>query len=90
MRLGSTGIRRGPQRLDRHGDRYFARNELSRLCLGVLRSAAGELLSTDEIAGRVIATKGFDTRDAILRLHRNGAIDNTGTGHASRWKLADA
>jgi hypothetical protein len=27
-------------------NRYFARNELSRLCLGVLRTAAGELLST--------------------------------------------
>jgi hypothetical protein len=30
-------------------NRYFARNELSRLCLSVLRTAAGELLSTDEI-----------------------------------------
>jgi hypothetical protein len=39
-------------------NRYFARNELSRLCLGVLRTAAGELLSTDQIAGRVIAAKG--------------------------------
>jgi hypothetical protein len=27
----------------------------------------GELLSTEEIAGRVIAAKGFDTADAILR-----------------------
>jgi hypothetical protein len=35
-------------------NRYFARNELSRLCLGVLRTAAGELLSTDDIADRVI------------------------------------
>src|SRR3954454_9689501 len=33
--------------------RYFARNELSRLCLAVLRTAAGELLSTDEITVRV-------------------------------------
>src|SRR5438045_8705622 len=48
-------------------NRYFARNELSRLCLGVLRAAAGELLSTDDIAGRVIAAKGFDAGDAILR-----------------------
>jgi hypothetical protein len=39
--------------------RYFARNELSRLCLGVLRTAAGEPLSTDEITARVIAAKGF-------------------------------
>jgi hypothetical protein len=48
-------------------NRYFARNELSRLCLDVLRTAAGEVLSTDDIAGRVIAAKGFDDGDAILR-----------------------
>jgi hypothetical protein len=46
-----------PKRIYRR-NRYFARNELSRLCLGVLRTAAGELLSTDDIAGRVIASKG--------------------------------
>src|SRR6201997_1936094 len=54
-----------PKRIYRR-NRYFARNELSRLCLGVLRIAAGELLSTDDIASRVIATKGFDASDAIL------------------------
>jgi hypothetical protein len=82
-------------------NRYFARNELSRLCLGVLRTAAGELLSTDDIASRVITAKGFDTGDAILRaaireqvgstvkrLHREDAIDNIGAGRASKWKLA--
>jgi hypothetical protein len=84
-------------------NRYFARNELSRLCLGVLRTAAGELLSTDDIADRVIVAKGFDRGDAILRaairdqvgstvkrLHRNGAIENIGAGRASKWKLAGA
>jgi hypothetical protein len=41
---------------------------LSRLCLGVLRTAAGELLSTDDtIAGQVIAANGFDMGDTILR-----------------------
>lgn len=55
-----------PKRIYRR-NRYFARNELSRLCLGVLRTAAGELLSTGDIVGRVIAVKGFDTTDAILR-----------------------
>ena len=81
-------------------NRYFARNELSRLCLGVLRTAAGELLSTDDITGRVIAAKGFDAGDAILRaaireqvgstvkrLNREGAIDNIGAGRASKWRL---
>jgi chromosome condensin MukBEF MukE localization factor len=67
----------------------------------VLRTAAGEPLSTDEIAARVIAAKGFDTGDAILRtaireqvgsvvkrLHRTGAVENIGAGRASKWKLA--
>jgi hypothetical protein len=91
-----------PKRVYRR-NRYFARNELSRLCLGVLRTAAGELLSTDYIAGRVIAAKSFDAGDAILRaaireqvgstvkrLHRQGAIENSGAGRASKWKLAGA
>jgi hypothetical protein len=91
-----------PKRVYRR-NRYFARNELSRLCLGVLRTAAGELLSTDDIAGRVIAAKGFDSGDELLRtaireqigsivkrLHRNGEIENEGAGRASRWRLAGA
>jgi hypothetical protein len=91
-----------PKRVYRR-NRYFARNELSRLCLGVLRTAAGEPLSTDDIAVQVIAAKGFDAGDAILRaaireqvgstvkrLHRNGSIENTGAGRASKWKLAGA
>jgi hypothetical protein len=91
-----------PKRIYRR-NRYFARNELSRLCLGVLRNAAGKPLSTDDIAGRVIAAKGFDAGDAILRaaireqvgstvkrLHRQGGIENIGAGRASKWKLAGA
>jgi hypothetical protein len=87
-----------PKRLYRR-NRYFARNELSRLCLSVLRTAAGELLSTDDIAGRVIAAKWFDIDDGILRsairdpvgsivkrLHRNGAIEKVGAGRGSKWK----
>jgi hypothetical protein len=74
---------------------------LSRLCLGVLRTAAGELLSTDDIAGRVVAVKGFDAGDTILRtaireqvgstvkrLHREGTIDNVGAGRASKWGIS--
>jgi hypothetical protein len=88
-----------PKRVYRR-NRYFARNELSRLCLGALRTAAGEPLSTKEIAGQVIAIKGFDNGDAILRgaireqvgsivkrLHRNGAIENIGAARANKWKL---
>jgi hypothetical protein len=82
-------------------NRYFARNELSRLCLGVLRTAAGKPLSTDDIASRVIATKGFDATDGVLRaatrdqvgsivkrLHRRGEIESIGRGRAMRWKLS--
>src|ERR1700730_4033989 len=46
--------------------RYFARNELARLCMDALRDAPG-LITTDEIAARVIAAKGFETADATLR-----------------------
>jgi hypothetical protein len=51
----------------------------------------------------VIATKGFDAGDAILRaaireqigstikrLHRECTIKNIGAGRASKWKLTDA
>ena len=39
--------------------RYFARNELARLCMDALRDAPG-LITTDEIAAQVIAAKGFE------------------------------
>jgi hypothetical protein len=84
-------------------NRYFARNELSRLCLSVLRTAPSELLSTDDITSRVITAKGFDTGDAILRaaireqvgstvkrLHRLATVENIGAGRGSKWKLAGA
>jgi hypothetical protein len=84
-------------------NRYFARNELARLCLGVLRTAAGEPLSTDDIAGRVIAAKGFDAGDAILRaairdqigdivkrLHRRDEVERIGRSRATRWKLCNS
>ena len=65
-----------PKRIYRR-NRYFARNELSRLCLGVLRTAAGELLSTDDITGRVITAKGFDAGDAILRAAIRDQVGST-------------
>jgi hypothetical protein len=84
-------------------NRYFARNELSRLCLGVFRTAAGEPMSIDDIAERVIAAKGFDPSDGILRaairdqvgdivkrLHRRGEVEKIGQGRATRWNLAGA
>ncbi len=47
--------------------RYFARNELSRFCMNALRAANGALVTTDDIAGQVIAAKGFNAADAALR-----------------------
>jgi hypothetical protein len=80
-----------PKRLYRR-NRYFARNELSRLCLSVLRTAAGELLSTDDIAGRVIAGKWFDIDDGILRSAiRSGQSSSGYTATAlSRRSVRDA
>lgn len=89
-----------PKRVYRR-NRYFGRNELSRLCLSVFRTAADELVSVGDIAERVIVAKGFDRGDAILRaairdqvgdvvkrLHRRGEIEKIGRGHAIRWKPA--
>src|SRR5690349_1925184 len=56
-----------PKRTYARRTRYFARNELSGLVMGVLRTADGELRTTDEIAGHVIEAKGFDPADAALR-----------------------
>jgi hypothetical protein len=88
-----------PKRIYRR-NRYFARNELSRLCLGVFRDAAGEHVSIDDIAGQVIAAKDFDAGDAILRaairdqvedvvkrLHRRGEVEKIGRGRAMRWRI---
>ena len=89
-----------PKRVYRR-NRYFARNELSRLCLGVFRTAAGEPVSIDDIAGQAVAAKGFDPADGILRaairdqagdivkrLHRRGEVEKVGRGRAVRWRLA--
>jgi hypothetical protein len=80
--------------------RYFARNELARLCMDALRNAPG-LITTDEIAAQVIAAKGFETADGTLRAsirdqlltvlraaRKRGTVDQIGLGRRVRWKLA--
>ena len=82
--------------------RYFAKGELSRLVLEAIRDA-GELSTTDDIAGRVIAAKGFDAADSVLRtaireqaltalrVFRNrGTVEQMGLGRGARWKLSGA
>src|SRR6266404_645223 len=86
-----------PKRIYRR-TRYFARNELSRLCRESLRD--GKLLSTDEIAGCVMETKGFDGADSSLRtavcnqalttlraLRKREAVEQVGLGRGIKWKL---
>jgi hypothetical protein len=89
-----------PKRVYVRRTRYFARNELSRLCMDALRAADGALLTTDEIAGRIIEAKGFDAADAALRkaigeqslallrsFRKRGIVEQIGLGRGVRWKL---
>jgi hypothetical protein len=89
-----------PKRIYRR-NRYFARNELTRLCLAAFRTARGEAIRIDEITRQVIAAKGFDAGDGILyksirdqvgdvvkRLQRCGDIESIGRGRGMWWKLS--
>jgi hypothetical protein len=79
---------------------FLERNELSRLVLATLRTAAGEPIGIEEIGRRVILAKGFDASDATLRaairqrlrailtrLHKQGVIEGVSGGRGSKWKL---
>jgi hypothetical protein len=92
-----------PKRPYARRTRYFARNELSRLCMDALRAADGALLTTDDFAGQVIEAKGFDAADAVLRkaigdqslavmrsFRKRGMVEQIGLGRGVRWKLAGA
>jgi hypothetical protein len=91
-----------PKRTYVRRTRYFARNELSRLCMDALRAARGALLTTDEIMSWVIKAKDFDAADAALRkaigeqclallrsFRKRGSIEQIGLGRGARWKLAN-
>ena len=80
--------------------RYFARNELARLCMDTLRDTR-KLITTDEITAQVIAAKGFETADATLRVairdqlltvlraaRKRGTVEQVGLGRGVRWKMA--
>jgi hypothetical protein len=81
--------------------RYFARNELSRLCMDALRAANGSLMTIDDVARRLIEAKGFDGTDAVLRkaisdqvltvmrsFRKRGTVEQIGLGRGVRWKVA--
>jgi hypothetical protein len=91
-----------PKRAYARRTRYFARNELSRLCSDALRTADGALMTTDDIAVRLIEAKGFDAADIVLhkaigeqvltimRLFRKrGTVEQIGLGRGVRWRLAN-
>jgi len=82
-----------------HRNRYFAAGELARLCLEAFRDAA-EPLSVPDIVGCVIAAKGFDAGDRVLRealttlvkatlnpMRRRGVVEKIGQGRGVRWTL---
>ena len=89
-----------PKRTYARRTRYFARNELSRLVMDLLRAAEGALQTTEEIAGGVINAKGFDPADAALRgsirdqvltllrsFRKRGMVEQIGLGRGLRWKV---
>jgi hypothetical protein len=90
-----------PKRAYARRTRYFARNELSRLCSNVLRAANGSLITTDDIAVRLIEAKGFDATDTVLRkaigdqaltvmraFRKRGTVERIGLGRGVRWKFS--
>jgi hypothetical protein len=90
-----------PKRTYARRARYFARNELSRLVMDVLRGRDG-LSTTDQIAGQVIEAKGFDAGDTALRkavgeqclallpsFRKQGTVKQIGLGRGVRWKSSD-
>jgi hypothetical protein len=92
-----------PKRTYARRTRYFAKGELSRLVLEALRDAHGKPLSTDDLAGQMVAAKGFDATDSVLRsaireqaltalraFRKRGAVEQMGLGRGMRWKLAGA
>ena len=80
-------------------NRYFGRGELSRLCRELFRDAPGPLSVADLVAA-VIAAKGFDAGDRVLRdriddlvkaalgpMRRSGSVEKMGQGRGVRWRL---
>ena len=89
-----------PRRRQYKRTHYFAHNELSRLCMDMLRQATGEPLTAEEITLRIMTAKGLDARDARLRatarvqigavlkrLSRKRIAAPSGKGVGATWRL---
>ncbi len=83
--------------------RYFAKGELSRRILSVLREASGKPTSTAAIASAVLAGKGFPVGEGALseavtdmvltvlrRLTKRETVAKSGTSRNAQWALAPA
>jgi hypothetical protein len=79
---------------------YFAHNELSRLCMDMLREASQKPLTAEEITLRIMTAKGLDARDTRLRatarvqigavlkwLSRKQIATPSGKGVGATWRL---
>jgi hypothetical protein len=68
--------------------------------MDALRAADGALMTTEDIAGRVIEAKGFDATDSALRkaigeqalalrsFKKRGTVEQIGLGRGVRWRSA--
>jgi hypothetical protein len=85
----------------RSRNRYFDRGELARLCREAFRDG-GDSLSISEIVASVIAAKGFDAGDRVLRdriddlvkatltrMRRGRSVQKIGQGRGVRWRLVE-
>src|SRR3984893_15711266 len=88
-----------PRRTYAKRTRYFARNELARLCMDTLRDKR-KLITTDERMAQVIAAKGFETADATLGVairdqlltvlraaRKRGTVEQVGLGRGVRGRI---
>ena len=81
--------------------RYFAKGELSRRVVDVLRQASGKPMTTAAITSAVLADKGFPIGEAALsdavtdmvltvlrRLCKREEVGKSGTSRNAQWALA--
>lgn len=90
-----------PKRPYRSRMRYFAKGELSRLCLSALRHAGGVPVRSSDIAAAVMREKGLDTDDGrmltaignqvslvLSNLAKRSVVERDGVSSGTRWRVA--
>ena len=104
LRLLDPSIKIGEIRSKRMSRRsgYFAPGELSKSCLDAIRIAGDKGVSAEEVAVSMMAAKGIEQTDEILRtefikrihnamdrLHRSQVVRRVGRGLGVRWALRE-